>query len=336
MKRTVKMNELYNDLYQRMNGFKPIRRNSKRKGETDWYYLDPRDAETISDMQQIDVASENTPNPKLKEILAYDMAENPENYYIWCTKGDDKVRGAHAEREGKIYNKYIPPEGGNPGEDYNCRCWAEPYQSDRVKQYDVAQVDISGLPQYAKNNESEIQNKNHKDEHYIFSKKMRNLLGYKESNNNYNKTNTSGGGIGALGMYQIRRDGLIDTGYLTKDNKWTGKNGIYSVEDFLNNPSIQEQILDEYMKVQYRYLSYFGETKYIGSKYKGLKFDFTITNTGLLAAIHRTGIDYMNKFFKHIEKDKNGMYYMDYGKLNDPDLKTKFLWIETRLREFEK
>ena len=44
----------------------------------------------------------------------------------------------------------------------------------------------------------------------------------------------------------------------------------------------------------------------------------------------------MNKFFKHIEKDKNGMYYMDSGKINDPDLKTKFLWIETRLREFEK
>ena len=29
------------------------------------------------------------------------------------------------------------------------------------------------------------------------------------------------------------------------------------------------------------------------------------------------------------------MYYMDYSKIQNTDLKTKFLWIETRLREFE-
>ena len=37
-----------------------------------------------------------------------------------------------------------------------------------------------------------------------------------------------------------------------------------------------------------------------------------------------------------VEKDKNGMYYMNYDKIKNPDLKAKFLWIETRLREFEK
>ena len=30
------------------------------------------------------------------------------------------------------------------------------------------------------------------------------------------------------------------------------------------------------------------------------------------------------------------MYYMDYDKINDSDRKSKFLWIETRMREFEK
>ena len=136
-------------------------------------------------------------------------------------------------------------------------------------------------------------------------------------------------------MYQIRKDGLIDTGYLTKDNKWTGKNGIKSIEDFLNNPKVQEKAFDEYMKVQYRYLSHFGETKYVGAEFKGVTSNFKVTDTGLLAAIHRTGIDYMNKFFKNLEKDKDGMYYMDYNKIQNTDLKTKFLWIETRLREFE-
>ena len=39
------------------------------------------------------------------------------------------------------------------------------------------------------------------------------------------------------------------------------------------------------MKVQHKYLSHFGQTNYLGAKYKGLKSNFTITDTGLLAAI---------------------------------------------------
>ncbi len=45
--------------------------------------------------------------------------------YIWRTVQDDKVRGAHAAREGKTFSWTNPPNGGHPGEDYNCRCWAE-------------------------------------------------------------------------------------------------------------------------------------------------------------------------------------------------------------------
>ena len=195
-------------------------------------------------------------------------------------------------------------------------------------------------PQYAANDKANtasnaVYGKNEEKKPYIFSKEMRALLGYKESKNDYKAYNSSGGGIGALGMYQIRKGGLIDAGYLTKDNKWTGKSGSKSIEDFLNNPKVQENAFDEYMKVQYRYLSHFGETKYVGAEFKGVTSNFKVTDTGLLAAIHRTGIDYMNKFFKNLEKDKDGMYYMDYSKIQNTDLKTKFLWIETRLREFE-
>ena len=42
------------------------------------------------------------------------MNNNPEDYYIWHTKGDDKVRSSHAARDGKIFNYNVPPEGGNP------------------------------------------------------------------------------------------------------------------------------------------------------------------------------------------------------------------------------
>lgn len=48
-------------------------------------------------------------------------------HYIWYTQGDNKVRGAHAANEGRLFAWNSPPATGHPGEDYNCRCWAEPY-----------------------------------------------------------------------------------------------------------------------------------------------------------------------------------------------------------------
>lgn len=41
--------------------------------------------------------------------------------YIWRTVKDNDVRPAHAAREGQIFSWTNPPEGGHPGEDYNCR-----------------------------------------------------------------------------------------------------------------------------------------------------------------------------------------------------------------------
>lgn len=46
--------------------------------------------------------------------------------YIWRTARDERVRAVHREREGESFEWSDPPEGGHPGEDYNCRCYAEP------------------------------------------------------------------------------------------------------------------------------------------------------------------------------------------------------------------
>ena len=46
--------------------------------------------------------------------------------YIWRTRWDDKVRSEHARRDGEVFSWDNPPSGGHPGEDHNCRCWAEP------------------------------------------------------------------------------------------------------------------------------------------------------------------------------------------------------------------
>ncbi|MBR1398669.1 MAG: minor capsid protein [Alphaproteobacteria bacterium] len=139
-----KTREIGEDLYQRMHGFKPVRRAERKRGRSEWYYLDPR---YDNELHQIDVVNENSPNPRISGIVADDMDKNPEDYYIWRTKGDNKVRGKHAEREGKIFNWHVPPEGGHPGEDYNCRCWAEPYKPERYADKPMM-VDVSGLDMF--------------------------------------------------------------------------------------------------------------------------------------------------------------------------------------------
>ncbi len=46
--------------------------------------------------------------------------------YIWRTAGDDRVRETHAANDGKTFSWDNPPRTGHPGEDYQCRCFAEP------------------------------------------------------------------------------------------------------------------------------------------------------------------------------------------------------------------
>ena len=46
--------------------------------------------------------------------------------YIWRTVGDEKVRSSHAVNDGRIFSWDEPPPTGHPGEDHNCRCFAEP------------------------------------------------------------------------------------------------------------------------------------------------------------------------------------------------------------------
>ena len=53
--------------------------------------------------------------------------ERTTTHYIWRTRGDGKVRDSHAANNGKIFAWDNPPSTGHPGEDYGCRCIAEPY-----------------------------------------------------------------------------------------------------------------------------------------------------------------------------------------------------------------
>ena len=251
------MKTIHDDIYQRFHGFKSVKRGYKTQGESDWYYVDPRYKDD-DERGKIDVASENSINPRLNGILEDDLNKNPEDYYIWRTKKDEKVRGKHAEREGKIFNKHIPPEGGNPGEDYNCRCWAEPYKPEKVAGKQQL-VDLSGLDmfkeqkskstkalkQYAENDKAGVMSdainigiKNERPSEKFLSQDFYILLGFKESSSDYAKYLEDKKGIGAIGMYQFRTPALKETGYIDKQGKWTGKDGIFSANDLRYNPQI--------------------------------------------------------------------------------------------------
>lgn len=46
--------------------------------------------------------------------------------YIWRSQDDARVRAAHAAYDDQVFWWSDPPEGGHPGQAWNCRCTAEP------------------------------------------------------------------------------------------------------------------------------------------------------------------------------------------------------------------
>jgi SPP1 gp7 family putative phage head morphogenesis protein len=50
--------------------------------------------------------------------------------FVWVTQRDERVRPTHAARDGKIMTWKNPIGGILPGEEWNCRCEAEPYLGD--------------------------------------------------------------------------------------------------------------------------------------------------------------------------------------------------------------
>lgn len=46
--------------------------------------------------------------------------------YIWRSRDDGLVRDLHAGHDDSVFSWSQPPEGGHPGEAFNCRCVAEP------------------------------------------------------------------------------------------------------------------------------------------------------------------------------------------------------------------
>jgi len=55
--------------------------------------------------------------------------------YVWRTSRDGRVRESHREKNGQVFEWNSPPvDTGHPGQDFQCRCYAEPVFSDLMQE----------------------------------------------------------------------------------------------------------------------------------------------------------------------------------------------------------
>ena len=146
-----------------------------------------------------------------------------------------------------------------------------------------------------------------------------NDLGARESGGNYKAFNR----YGYAGKYQMGEAALVDAGYYQKpsrryNNDWSGiflgKDGVKSIQDFLNNPKAQENAQITFKKRQWGYLKAVGALNYLGLVINGT----LITPSGLLAGAHLKGagsvIQYLKSGGKCILKDGFGTNIESYIK----------------------
>ena len=144
-----------------------------------------------------------------------------------------------------------------------------------------------------------------------------NDLGGRESGGNYKAFNR----FGYAGKYQMGEAALVDAGYYFKssrsyNNDWSGnflgKDGVNSIQDFLNNPRAQENAQIIFKKKQWGYLRAVGALNYLGL----IVNDVLITPSGLLAGAHLKGagsvIQYLKSGGKSVLKDGFGTSIESY------------------------
>jgi hypothetical protein len=91
------------------------------------------------------VTGEARPGDETEEAINREAAKTPEGKYIWRTVDDDKVRAAHALFNGTVRDWADEPD---PGEDYNCRCWAERVKTTAVGLRQQLISDVKDSPKW--------------------------------------------------------------------------------------------------------------------------------------------------------------------------------------------
>ncbi|HEU0069784.1 MAG TPA: hypothetical protein VFS04_00690 [Alphaproteobacteria bacterium] len=136
----------------------------------------------------------------------------------------------------------------------------------------------------------------------------------------------------ALGRYQMRKPGLRDAGMLDGE-RWTGKYGINSEEEFMNNPAVQEAALKDLTVKIEEYIKKGGLDKKVGKAIESDQGKLDLSYSKLVAAIHNQGIGATRDYLRWVED--NG--WDSRGKINSIEngaRRNAFNGIEERLRKF--
>jgi hypothetical protein len=134
----------------------------------------------------------------------------------------------------------------------------------------------------------------------------------------------------------MRRDSLVESGMMTSYGEWTGKYGVHSWEEFLNNPQAQEAAMSDWSDRIDHYIRS-NHAARLTKQITGIKEDITVTESGLAAAIHKEGPGAVRAYFGWLEQHGwNSRDHQEEMKKLKPEQRRSFLAVETRLREFQR
>jgi peptidoglycan hydrolase-like protein with peptidoglycan-binding domain len=85
---------------------------------------------TFQKQNGLPVTGTAKPNDQTMITINRALSRISDKSYIWHTTKDEKVRSAHAALDGDIREWGNSPD---PGEDFNCRCWAEPLSNNAME-----------------------------------------------------------------------------------------------------------------------------------------------------------------------------------------------------------
>ena len=156
----------------------------------------------------------------------------------------------------------------------------------------------------------------------------RNKIAEAEQSTGYQDENPSG----AWGRYQLTPIARRDIGLERSDGSLTGKYGVNTKKEFLNDPVAQEKAFADVMKRNEEQLraKKNNAVQYISQQIDGVKAKFKISLSGLLAAAHREGARAVRQYLDHQKANK----WVSNPKTFPAGPKV-FKSIETRLRVFE-
>lgn len=118
-----------------------------------------------------------------------------------------------------------------------------------------------------------------------------------ESGGDYQIVNS----LNFLGAYQFGEAALTDLGYVRYDGDafdndysggWTGKHGVRSLNDFLNNRRAQDKAMQEWMALMWHYIERQNLHTYAWTRIGNV----TLTPSGMLAATHLLGPDSLARY----------------------------------------